>query len=166
MQRMLLAVALFATVHCQADEVSARIVEHGIYFTRTDSTVDAPATTTGELTLLQEPMHVRTTETIPALRGSSFGIRYVLEGVPPDQVVDVTDVILTPGLKNPNSSEATVFKETHQDRVRGGKQVFTGYTFNHVWEAVPGEWTIEVWAGSRRLLVKSFDVVPSKPFRN
>ena len=162
----LLFIALPSLAGTQNPGISARVVEFGVYSTRVTDRIDAPTTTTGELSLLSEPIHVRTTSTIPALERSSFGIRYVLEGIPDNKVIRVTDVITTPGLKRPESSDPVVYKETRTDLAAAGQRIFTGYSFDESWEAVPGDWTIEVWVGDTQLLKKEFTVVPAKPLRH
>lgn len=147
----------------QTGNLKAEIVEFGIYYTSVAATATAPNTTSGEITLLNNPMHVRTTDTIPALTKSSFGLRYQLAGLSTKSKIAVTDVVIAPGLQNPSSDSPLVRVESSKDVVRGGQTVFIGYTFDESWEAVPGDWTIEVWHGEIMLLSKLFTVVPAKP---
>ncbi|MBT4159731.1 MAG: DUF3859 domain-containing protein [Gammaproteobacteria bacterium] len=145
---------------------SARIVDYGIYLTNVTGTASAADTTTGEISLLSAPRLVRSTSTIPALPKSSFGLRYQLVGVSSGDAVAVTDVIITPGIKDPDSDEDPRFRESREDIAFGGRTNYTGYTFDSAWEAVPGTWTIEIWHKDSQLLSQEFRVVPAKPLRN
>jgi len=70
------------------DITKAHLVEFGIYLTSVEATAPAAGTTT-----------------IPAIAKSSFGIRYQIEGIPAGSVIEVRDVVITPGLKDPDSHE-------------------------------------------------------------
>jgi hypothetical protein len=146
--------------------LGAVIVDYGIYLTNVDETREAPDTITGEISLLTNPRLVRTTSTVPALHKSSFGIRYQLTGVPQGALIGVTDVVVTPGIKNPASDGPVSYRESWQDFVTVGKTIYTGYTFDHAWEAVPGIWKIEIWHKDTQLLSQEFRVVSAKQLRN
>ena len=77
----------------------------------------------------------------------------------------VTDVIITPGIKVPDSDQPVRYRESRHDLAMGGRTVFTGYTFDNAWEAVPGTWRIEIWHADNKLLSKEFTVVPAKHLR-
>lgn len=161
MIRLALSLTVLASFTAQANDVikitSAEVVEYGIYRTAAEARVVAPGTSSGELTLLAEPRLVRATQTVPALLHSSFGIRYRLEGAPIGAVLEIRDVIKTPGL-TPDDGETT-FVEERADIARVGETHYLGYTFEEAWERVPGKWTFEVWYRDQLLLAQEFDVV-------
>ncbi len=164
MKRYFCLVLLCAPLQCLAAEVpvitDVRVVEFGIYMTSVEGTAPAPDTSTGELSLLSNPRLIRSTTIIPAIPRSSFGIRYQIEGKPAGAVIEVRDVVITPGLKNPDSNDPIKYQEESQDFATVGQATYTGYTFDKSWEAVPGKWKVEVWHKNRRLLAKEFNVVP------
>ena len=141
-------------------------MDFGIYLTSVDATAPAPNTTTRELSLLSNPRLVRKTAAIPALHKTSFGLRYRLIGVSEGEAVNVVDVITTPGIKRPDSDDPVSFVEKRSDVAFGERLMFTGYTFDNRWEAVPGEWTIEIWHADQLLVSKVFRVVPARQLRN
>ncbi len=155
---------------CVADPnetlLKPRIVDFGIYLTNVDGTASAPDTTTGEISLLSDPGLIRRTTTIPALPKSSFGLRYELIGLAAGEAMTVTDVVITPGIKKPDSDNPVAYRESREDIVIGGNVIYTGYTFDEAWEAVPGAWIIEIWHKETKLLSKEFTVVPTKYLRN
>jgi hypothetical protein len=166
MKRFFYLVLLLASTQVLANDLPTithvELVEFGIYMTSVAGTAPAPDTTTGKLSLLSNPRLVRTTTTIPAVPKSSFGIRYQIVGEPAGAVIEVTDVVITPGLKDPESQDPIQYKQESQDITRVGKTTYTGYTFDKSWEAVPGKWKVEVWHKDRRLLTQEFNVVKMK----
>jgi len=108
-KRILCLLSLCTAMQVLANEVpditKAHLVEFGIYLTSVEATAPAAGTSTGELSLLSNPRLLRSTTTIPAIAKSSFGIRYQIEGIPAGSVIEVRDVVITPGLKDPDSHE-------------------------------------------------------------
>lgn len=166
MKRLFCLVSLCTAFQVLAVDVpnvtKAHLVEFGIYLTSVEATAPAPGTSTGELSLLSNPRLLRTTTTIPAIAKSSFGIRYQIEGIPAGTVIEVRDVVITPGLKDPDSHDPIQYREERRDFITVGQATYTGYTFDKSWEAVPGKWTVEVWHNNTRLVTKEFNVVPMK----
>ena len=164
MKRLLGLMTLFSSLHCGATDdaiiSSARITEFGIYMTSVEATVPAPDTSTGKLSLLSDPKLLRSTTVVPAIARSSFGIRYQIEGEPAGAVIEVLDVVLTPGLKDPDSEDPITFQEQNPGFTTLGQATYAGYTFDKSWEAVPGKWQVEIWHKNRRLLTQEFNVVP------
>ncbi len=166
MKRLFCLVSLCTAFQVLAVDVpnvtKAHLVEFGIYLTSVEATAPAPGTSTGELSLLSNPRLLRSTTTIPAITKSSFGIRYQVEGIPAGTVIEVRDVVITPGLKDPDSHDPIQYREERRDFITVGQATYTGYTFDKSWEAVPGKWTVEVWHNNTRLVTKEFNVVPMK----
>ena len=162
----LLVLLPFLTFCVKADTTpvisNVRILQHGLFLTSVEGAVPAPGTSSGEVSLMSKPRLIRTTSTIPAVQKSSFGIRYQIEGEPVGAPIAVRDVIITPGLKDPDEAGRVRYREVSRDITTIGKETFVGYTFDEAWEAVPGIWIVEVWHGDQQLVAQEFDVVKMK----
>ncbi len=102
----------------------------------------------------------RTTE-IPARIGTSFGFRVKFFGEPGEGIV-CTAKCLHPKLADPSSGRS---REVQQWDTSGmvGSDEYIGYTLDHDWELVPGQWTIQVFVGSRLMIEKTFTLSVAPP---
>lgn len=84
---------------------------------------------------------IQKTQKIPAVRGTSFGIFYQISGMPMGAIEHITIVIHTPQITPPGKTPYT--SVTYQRTVTIGQQHYSGYTFDEIWEMVPGYWTFQ-----------------------
>ncbi len=135
------------------------IVESGIFTAHQDRKVDAPGTAMGTSNIVSDVQLVRETATVPARVGLRFGFRYRVVGKGRGTVT-LTKInhLPAPGLRNPDTGNVTM-TERSTIQVSIGETRYTGYSFDHDWELVPGTWTFELWLGDRKLTSRSFAVV-------
>ena len=98
----------------------------------------------------------QTTE-IPAVLGTSFGLRVKYIGAPNGAPITGTAKCLHPKITDPDSGRTS---ESDQWETAGiiGRDGFIGYRFDKAWELVPGTWTIQVFVGSKLRAEKTFIV--------
>jgi hypothetical protein len=107
--------------------------------------------------------HAATMRTIPAQIGTTFGFRYKLIGKPYDAPVDLRKVVIfpPPGII-PSRSAKPIAQDEFTLHTRIGQTSYASYTLEDSFELVPGNWTIEIWHGNRKLATQSFKVI--KPY--
>jgi len=107
----------------------------------------------------QSPTLLSQTDRIPAVVGTVFGIR-VRSGA--DSSALFSYRWLFPEMQNPDTGR--VWTE-----MTGTQELFgdSSYPFlvkiNHFWEAVPGDWTIQLLDGERVVIERTFHVYTSLP---
>ena len=101
------------------------------------------------------------TERIPARLGVRFGILYSVSGLSPNRDVVLRKVITHPSMTLPDGKvvAGSAFDETHKAGADGKVGNFTGFVFEKPYELVPGDWKIEVWLDTERLVDQRFSVV-------
>jgi hypothetical protein len=123
---------------------------------------DGPA---GAVVLPEETPELQAETTrIPATVGTNFGVRFIPIGSPAGERVRLRRVwrMPAPGLVDPTAR--TPWFETEESvSCEIGRPCVLGWALRFDWELVPGTWTLEVWAGSRRLLMQSFELYPPEP---
>lgn len=102
---------------------------------------------------------IKDTTTIPAVKGTQFGFRYVVVGEPKSAKVPTRIVAHYPegGRQNPNNGKIALKDEFPQTATIGGTPNL--FFFNMGWGMVPGVWTIEVWSQDRKLAEQKFTLV-------
>ena len=99
---------------------------------------------------------VEHTRIIPAKRGVQFGFDYEITGAKQGPV-DVMIIVSHPPIQKPDGSVSRGFKFREKIPVVGGKvKGFTGYSFDHDYELVPGEWKFEFWVREGKILEWTF----------
>jgi len=100
------------------------------------------------------------TNEIPGELGVNFGIQYVVNTTPKGRPMQVRQVIRFPegGLQVPGGRHYTESEQKGQITI--GRKAFYGFGFDEPYEIIPGEWAIEIWHGSARLISKKFTVLP------
>jgi len=143
-----LILAFFSLLTCasqaQTEIFRVEVVSYGIY---------TPRPSEGR------PQLVTTTTTIPAKIGVTFGLTYYVVGNPPWVDSQITEGVLYPPPGMVRSSGNIVKGVKYLGSVTIGDTAFTGYTFDHPEELVPGTWTFAIWADNRKLAQMSFTVV-------
>lgn len=132
--------------HAQSATVQgAQILDYGLY------AVD-PATP-------GSPRLTETTHTVPLRPGVMFGFQYRVTGAPSGGAVRIKEVVLFPpgGLRLPGKPPIPL--ESDEATVTIGDTLPLTWKFDNSWELVPGLWTLQVWAGDRKLVEQSFTVV-------
>jgi Domain of unknown function (DUF3859) len=164
MIRPVLALLFFvlAMATSQGQEVTidrVDVVESGIYKIRKVDRVQAPNTASGVVTPATDRELLRSTTTVPAKLGTSFGVRFNVIGKPRGTKTKITFITTYPaqGLRNPDTGK-TAYRSEFEWEIEIGKRDGRTYTFDNAWEVVPGEWALEFWYQGRKLGGQTFTV--------
>ena len=151
-------VALVAILACgaaRAQDVSRiDVIEYGIYAVDRDSQ-GRNAAGIAQATVSNARLAVAT-HNVPAQRGVTFGFRYKVIGPSNGDDVTLHKVTIFPpaGLRTPAGEVLHQTERTLKNRT--GETRFTSYAIVEDFEVVPGVWTIELWAGGRKMASESF----------
>ena len=102
------------------------------------------------------------TRIVPLRKGVHFGFRYTIAGSPVGAPVQLRMVTLYPpgGLHNPSAHAPIQRSEFAMTRKIGeGYSSYHGVALDFDWALVPGDWTLEIWNGDRRLASQVFTLV-------
>jgi hypothetical protein len=158
---LLILAAVAGDVHAQGAGKVERIdiVEAGVYRAETAGIEQAPGTATKQRNILSDTRLLLPTTRIEAKLGVHFGMRYRVVGSPNLSTVKLVSVTQYPGpgLKNPKSEKLQTRGE-HSLFATIGQINYRGYVFEHDWEMVAGDWTLELWDGPRRLGGQTFTI--------
>lgn len=153
-----LALLACALAPARADEAGeVEIVEHGLYTADVESTVREP-TGIGR-NVVTNICHIATTKTVPMKYGIHFGMRYRVVGPPKGEVVNLRKVVQFPQAMKPPTAPRPVTTYEYPVSLAVGTVTYTGYSFDHPWEFVPGPWIMQIWQGNQRRAEVVFDVV-------
>ncbi|MBC2714742.1 MAG: DUF3859 domain-containing protein [Desulfobacteraceae bacterium] len=141
--------------------VSGQITQAGIYEAESIEKVKAPETTTGYTTNATGLKLVKTTDTIPAKLGLSFGFEYVLIGLEPNKNFRLKKIISHPKITKPDGSVSEGYEMmiTKKADAFGTIKDISGYIFNNDYEIQPGEWKFTLMYEDEKLIEKTFVVV-------
>lgn len=107
--------------------------------------------------VVNNPDLIALTNTIPAQTGVNFGFHYRLVGQPFNARVRVDYVVIFPpeGVINPKSGVLHSISYPINVHIRV-EDSFVGYSFDRPWEVVPGNWTMQLWVGGKKLAEHTF----------
>ena len=136
---------------------AVKIVDFGIY--ESVRSRDIPDdNVAGGLTEITDKKLLQSTTTGPLRLNTSFGYRYRLSG--PLLLADVSIRVRHPLLRDPESGREFQRSAWGQSILTGkGININTGFMFDKEWMLVPGDWTIELYAGDELLAEKKFTLV-------
>lgn len=137
--------------------LTAKIVDFGMYEVQIgDSKTKAVNTAYGELKAIQDnETLIEQTTNIPAQVGVSFGFRFMPLGAPAGVELPLVFRCLHPEMQNPKRGEPSK-EDVFQWRCKMGERWRFMYDIEEEWEAVLGEWTLQVWHEGRMLTRKTF----------
>ncbi len=167
MNRMLalaFAVGMGATASAQTSPSvqSAEIVEYGIYrIALTGEHVPLSSTSAGAVEPATGARLIVTTNRIPATVGTTFGCLFMVKGEPAGAPVILDIVVEHPPFQKAPGDKSGTRDTVPWPYVIGQKAGYT-YTLDNDWEAVPGNWSIQVWYRKRKLAEQKFVVEAGK----
>ncbi len=94
---------------------------------------------------------------IPAVKGSRFGMRFVILGEPRGSEIEIRVFRHHPPMKNPRAQELSLLS-TYTRKIQLNYPQVIGYGFDEDWELVPGEHRFQIYHGPRKLLEQVFTV--------
>jgi hypothetical protein len=142
-----------------ADLQGAVIGRYGIY--QSDVTKKEPAAkaAAGYKTVSENIVFMLQTDKIMAAAGTKFGFEYIIQGSPEGDKVDLMVKYLHPPMTNPASGKTFAGQDIiTEQRTIGGPELI-GYEFDEAWEIVPGQWTIQLFYGDKKLAEKTFQII-------
>lgn len=135
------------------------LLDVGLYRAERAGHMGVPGSVAGSINRLTSVTFYERTTRVPAAVGVRFGLIFDLIGAPSGAVVPLRAIwrFPAPGLRDPRSGK--VYTESVEDFPSPiGEPRQRGYGFDNDWELVPGEWTLEILHGQRRLLSQTFTV--------
>ena len=133
------------------------IVERGVY---TLDTTNVRRTPSGiESGIATNICRVAATDTVPATQGVRFGIRYRINGASRERPVVLRRIVHFPAQMRPPAGPQPVSTFEASAAADSDKVAYWGFGLDHPWEILPGPWTFEFWAGSRKLAEVTFNLV-------
>jgi hypothetical protein len=146
----------------QPGQAEAEILWTGIFQSRIVGALEQPNTAIGRTNQLSNIEKLRTTTTVPAKLGISFGLEYRLAGAPEGGTATIQIAVIPPkaGLLNPETKRRLYRETWRPSAVVIGAPTVIGYLLEHDWEVIPGLWKFEIWQDDRKLGEQSFCLVP------
>jgi hypothetical protein len=139
-----------------ADIEGAEILKFGIYKADFIRKEEAPGAAAGIQHIVQNVVLAEQTTKIPARVGTRFGFEYVIKGRPVGATIDLTYKYLHPRMTNPETKQSFTSQEVASENEVVGEAGFIAYSLTYKWEAVVGEWTLQVFYGDKKLAEKFF----------
>ena len=141
-----------AGIESNASQISEiRLTDYGILRLDIEKPAETPTTVPGGQSVIREAVFTEKTTSIPARKGTTFGIQYSVHGTPEGQAVELTYTVLHPPIKGQTSSSAKV-------KTVIGSLRADFYTFEEEYELVEGAWKMQIYDNGRLLLEQTFFV--------
>jgi hypothetical protein len=139
-----------------SDIEGVEILNFGIYKADVIKKEDAAGSAAGYKNIVQNVALIEQTTNIPARVGTRFGFEYVIKGSPVGSTIDLTYKYLHPRMTNQKTNQAFTSQEIVSKNREIGKAATLTYTFDYEWEAVAGEWTVQIFYAGKKLAEKTF----------
>lgn len=118
------------------------------------------ATTTGFVRVGGEVELEQSTNEIPLKLNRLFGFKFRIEGFENKEAVQLKLVVSHPEITRPNGSTSKGYSYPVLLEVDNGViDNHSGYSIDHEYEMVEGDWTFEYWYNDQKLLSHSFKTV-------
>ena len=100
---------------------------------------------------------VESTEHIPLTKGRLFGFKFRISGFENKRSVQLNLIVKHPEITRPNGSTSTGYSyPVAFDVIDGVIENESGYSIDHDYEMVEGEWSFEYWYYKQKLVTKTF----------
>lgn len=160
---LFIIVNFFPTVSAE-NKYKAEITEFGYYKKITEQERHRNiASTTGYVKSGGEVELEQSTNEIPLKLDRLFGFKFRIEGFAGKEAAQLKLVVVHPQIRRPNGSTSTGYSYPVLLPVNNGViDNQSGYSIDHDYEMVEGDWTFEYWYNSEKLLSKTFKTVKSQ----
>jgi hypothetical protein len=163
--RTILVVVLLLTASrfVHAEVLDVQLVQFGTFRkTVAQGEIEAPGSVQGKAHAVQDAVLDEQGSEVRVSQGTSFGILVKFIGEPEGAIVPCTAKLLHPKFTDPESGRASEVEEWPCFGTIG-RDGYIGYTFDNDWELVPGQWTLQLFVGSKKKIEKTFKItlVPS-----
>jgi hypothetical protein len=157
---LLIALMLGVAVAVEAQTVpvvrEGKIVEYGIYqIARTGEHIAMSSTAAGAVEPAKSAELVTATNRVPAVVGKTFGCMFVVDGEPEGATVTLEIVVEHPPFERTPGEKTGTMDRVPYSYMIGQKAGYT-YSLDNAWEAVPGNWSIQVRYQGRKLAEQKF----------
>lgn len=103
---------------------------------------------------------IQQTDIIPIQAGRLFGLRFLLKEFTGKEDIEIREVVVHPRMTRPGQKAVTGFETKLPLIIRNGEfSDYIGYSLNHDYEMVAGEWRFELWYEDKKLLEQKFKTV-------
>lgn len=144
-------------------EFSGTVTEYGYY--KLDSEPERYrniASTSGYVKEGGEVELVEQTQRIPLEKNRLFGFKFRISGFDGKDAVQLKLVVTHPEITRPNGSKSTGYSYPILLEVKDGVIVNqSGYSLDHDYELVEGDWTFEYWYYKQKLVSQTFTTYKS-----
>ena len=147
------------TISAAAEVYGIEVFDYGIYTAVVKKEIKNKNLVGGGFSKIKQIRFIERTTKIPATRNLTFGFQYLIKGRPQGKKIKIRKTTIFPssGLENPKTGK-TGYKNEVELTAKIGEKVCEGYRFDEEWEMVPGNWTIQIWYGDRKLAEENFNV--------
>ena len=141
--------------------IKGEITEFGYYAKKGDfKRYKNISTTTGYVKEGGDVELVEKTDRIPLAMNRLFGFKFRITGFDDKEAVQLKLVVTHPKIKRPNGSISTGYSYPVMLDVKDGViENRSGYSIDHNYEMVEGEWTFELWYYKQKLVSQTFNTV-------
>ena len=157
---LVLAMVFYSCMALDAEAVEVwgvDVVRYGIYTAKVQQMEDIEKSPGGKRHVVMEPEFQEETFRVPAILGTRFGFKYIINGIPDGAEIPIIIRKTYPGLKDPRY-EKPIFNHAYTQIHTIGEPNGTGYGFDHRWELVCGTWTFQLLYEGKILGEVSFEV--------
>lgn len=144
-------------------EFGGKVTEYGYY--KVDSELERSrniASTSGYVKEGGDVELVEQTQRIPLEKNRLFGFKFRITGFEGKDAVQLKLVVTHPEITRPNGSRSTGYSYPILLEVKDGViENHSGYSLDHDYELVEGEWTFEYWYYKQKLVSQTFTTYKS-----
>ncbi len=148
-------IMLLLAAPARAQALTAEVLQYGLVKDRQTGTKEAPNSPSGLSNIVDTYRFIRETLTIEACPGTVFGVEHRLSRkLRPGE----EPVFLRYEYPRQITPDGRSFTTHDMPLEPGGREIYTGFTFEFPWEMVSGDWTFRLMQGNRTLSVTTFNV--------
>ena len=159
----LIIASIFPAVYAES-KYQAQITEFGYYKKISEQEIRRNiAATTGYVKEGGEVELEESTDEIPLQLNRLFGFKFRIEGFDDKEAVQLKLVVKHPLMRRPNGSTSEGYSYPVLLEVKDGAiDNQSGYSLDHNYELVEGDWIFEYWYNSEKLLSKTFKTIKAQ----
>jgi len=155
---LLLLITFISWSALAEDSYKGEITEYGYYKKLSDQErIRNIASTSGYVKQGGEVELEEQTKDIPLKLNRLFGFKFRISGFGDKSAVQLKLVVSHPEIKRPNGTFSSGYSYPVLLEVNNGVvEDYSGYSIDHDYEMVEGEWTFEYWYNQHKLLSQTF----------
>lgn len=157
---VLFLTACVSTPELTSDQISnieVEVADYGIYELGKLNEIDDKDYIAGSSLEAESLIHTRTTDSLDAQVGVTFGVNFNISGLPTEKKMTFREVMIFPEMTDPQTGGKQSYYETTA-KYHNNLTKFKGFTFEYDWELVKGDWTYQVYYQDTLLAEQSFNV--------